>query len=411
MSPLVGRALLLSVLSVLTLAVPGPLESQAPEYDEGGGLSRYLAGGGEIMAVAGPRDTTAFFNYSDYERNLLRIARLRLFGEWRTGARLSVIGELRTENVDQVMMPALYVRWQPHATHDLFLHAGRIPPVIGGFGRHAYGRDNVVIGQPLAYQYLTSLRPDAVPSNVEDLLRMRGRGWQPSYPIGSTEVETGVPLVSASKWDTGVAGIWRRGRIDVSGALTQGSPAIPVVQDTNDNLMWSGRAAALVGRGVTIGVSGARAQWLENSVLDLTPGGRNTPSSQTLVATDIEMGHGPWLVRGEWLRSVFEVPIVTAPDPDARLHAWSGFAEARYRPVPRWQLGVRIDHLAFGDAPGPKLDATDTSWDANVNRVEAVLGFRAHRHLELRGGWQQNWRDGGRVRERGLPVFAVLGWF
>jgi hypothetical protein len=46
-----------------------------------------------------------------------------------------------------------------------------------------------------------------------------------------------------------------------------------------------------------------------------------------------------------------------------------------------------------------------------VNRVEAVLGFRAHRHLELRGGWQQNWRDGGRVRERGLPVFAVLGWF
>ena len=195
--------------------------------------------------VAGPRDTTAFFNYTDYEHNLLRIARLRLFGEWRTAARLSVIGEIRTENVDQVLMPALYMRWQPPATRDLYVHAGRIPPVIGGFGRHAYGRDNVVIGQPLAYQYLTSLRPDAVPATVADLLRMRGRGWQPSYPVGSTSVEPGVPLVSASTWDTGVSGIWRRGRIDVAGALTQGSPAIPVVRDTNDDLMWSGRAACL----------------------------------------------------------------------------------------------------------------------------------------------------------------------
>jgi hypothetical protein len=411
MLPLIGRASLLGVLIALTLAVPRPLEAQTPEYGDGGGLSRYLAGGGEATVVAGPRDTTAFFNYSDYERNLLRIARLRLFGEWRTAARLSVIGELRTENIDQLMMPALYVRWQPRATHDFYVHAGRIPPVIGGFGRHAYGRDNVVIGQPLAYQYLTSLRPDAVPSTVEDLLRMRGRGWQPSYPIGSTDLEPGVPLVSASKWDTGVAGIWRRGRVDVSAALTQGSPALPVVKDTNDHLMWSGRAAALVGGGVTIGVSGARGQWLENSVLDLTPGGRETPSSQTLIATDIEIGHGPWLVRGEWLRSVFEIPIVTAPDPNARLHVWSGFAEARYRPVPRWQVGLRVDRIAFGDAPGPIPDVTNTSWDADVDRIEAVLGFRAHRHIELRGGWQQNWREGGRVRARGLPVFAVLCWF
>ncbi len=91
--PWSGAPSLVGVLIVLILAVPGPLEAQAPEYGDGGGLGRYLAGGGEVMAVAGPRDTTAFFNYSDYERNLLRIARLRLFGEWRTAARLSVIGE------------------------------------------------------------------------------------------------------------------------------------------------------------------------------------------------------------------------------------------------------------------------------------------------------------------------------
>jgi len=36
--------------------------------------------------------------------------------------------------------------------------------VIGAFARQAYGRDNLVIGTPLAYQYLTSLRPDALPA-------------------------------------------------------------------------------------------------------------------------------------------------------------------------------------------------------------------------------------------------------
>ena len=407
----VGRALLLGVFLLLIGAAPEPLDAQTPEYGDGGGLGQYFGGGGEIMAVAGPRDTTAFFNYSDYERNLLRITRVRLFGEWRLVTRLSLIGEVRTENTDQIMMPALYGRWRPLPAHDLHIHAGRIPPVIGGFSRHAYGRDNVVIGQPLAYQYLTSLRPDAVPETVEDLARMRGRGWQPSYPVGDASVEPGVPLLSASRWDTGVAGIWRVGRIDVSGALTRGSPAQPLVRDTNSGLMWSGRAAALAGRGVTIGVSGARGQWLEDSVLDLTPGGRETPSAQTLISADVEFGHGPWLVRGEWLRSVFELPITTEPDLEARLHAWSGFAEARYRPLPRWQVGLRVERLAFGRLPRMPAGVTSSSWDADVDRIEAVVGFRAHRRIEVRGGWQHNWRDGGRVRERSLPVLAVLGWF
>jgi hypothetical protein len=398
-------------VGVLFAAMADPLDAQTPEYDSDGGLGRHLAGGGEITAILSPRDTTAFFNYSDYERNLLRITRIRLFGEWRTVTRLSVIGEIRTENTDQIMMPALYLRWQPRTSQELYIHAGRIPPVIGGFGRHAYGRDNIVLGQPLAYQYLTSLRPDAVPATVEDLLRMRGRGWQPSYPVGSTATDTGVPLVSASTWDTGVAGIWRHGRIDVSSAVTQGSPAVPLVRDTNDRLMWSGRVGAFVGGGVTVGVSAARGQWLEDAVLDLTPAGRHTPSAQSLVATDVEVGHGPFLVRGEWIRSVFEVPITTATDPNARLDVWSGFVEARYRPLPRWQVGVRLDRLAFGDAPGSFPGSSVPSWDADVDRVEAVLGFRAHRRIELRGGWQHNWREGGRVREQGFPVLAVLGWF
>src|SRR5438445_5776950 len=41
---------------------------------------------------------------------------------------------------------------------------GRIPPTFGAFARRTYANDNPLIGYPLAYQYLTSLRADALRS-------------------------------------------------------------------------------------------------------------------------------------------------------------------------------------------------------------------------------------------------------
>ena len=42
------------------------------------------------------------------------------------------------------------------------------------------------------------------PASTDDVLRMRGRGWRPSYPLGSLEIATGLPLMTAFRWDTGV---------------------------------------------------------------------------------------------------------------------------------------------------------------------------------------------------------------
>ena len=67
-----------------------------------------------------------------------------------------------------------------------------------------YAADNPLIGYPLAYQYLTSLRADALPANADELLRMRGRGWLSNFSVGNWRPARGVPLVSAFRWDTGV---------------------------------------------------------------------------------------------------------------------------------------------------------------------------------------------------------------
>jgi hypothetical protein len=46
-----------------------------------------------------------------------------------------------------------------------------------------------------------------------------------------------------------------------------------------------------------------------------------------------------------------------------------------------------------------------------VTRVEGTLGFRVNRQLDLRAGWQENWRTDGRVKRQGYPTASLLFWF
>src|SRR5512144_595378 len=94
-----------------------PAAAQVPDqpYVAGGGRATIA---GEVSAVAGPRDEEAFFNYTDYEHNALRTFRMRLLGEWRLHPRLALLGEVRTENADQIDAAALYARWRPWASRE-----------------------------------------------------------------------------------------------------------------------------------------------------------------------------------------------------------------------------------------------------------------------------------------------------
>jgi hypothetical protein len=290
------------------------------------------------------------------------------------------------------------------------VQAGRIPPVVGAFARRAYGRDNLVMGLPLAYQYLTSLRPDALPAAMSDVLRMRGRGWQPAFPIGAVQPAPGIPLISSTRWDTGVEAFWRLHWLETSGAVTLGSPAVPEVRDRTDGQQWSGRVALHFPDGLTVGASAARGAWIQRGVLALLPAAIEHDWVQTVTGADVEFGRQRLLLRGEWLRSVFHLPLAAERSPATALAAWSGFIEGRYRLHPRWQVAARVERLTFSRViSGASL--TPIPWDAPVDRIEGVIGFRVTRRLELRTGWQHNWRSAGRVHERGYPAAQILYWF
>jgi hypothetical protein len=123
--------------------------AQTPEPTYHAGLGR-LSLGGDATATASPADNEAFFNFTNYDQNALRAVQVRLVGEWRPSSTISFLGEFRAANGAGVDGAAWYVRWHPSAARAFDVQVGRIPPVVGLFAREPYGRDNLLIGAPLA---------------------------------------------------------------------------------------------------------------------------------------------------------------------------------------------------------------------------------------------------------------------
>ena len=369
---------------------------------------------GEVTATIGSQDDTAFFNYTDYEHNALRMFRVSLAGMWQPTSRLALLADVRSEDLQEVIPYAMYVRVRPLAGRALFVQAGRIPPVFGAFGRRTYGSDaNPLIGYPLTYQYLTSLRADAIPATADDLLAMRARGWRAAFPIGVREPGPGVPLMSAYRWDTGIEAHASSARLDGSAAVTTGTLSNPLVQNDNDGLQLSGRVAWKPLVGLVVGASAARGEFLARVVTDtLTAVGEQQPYTQRAFGLDAEYSRDYWIVRGELIDSRWTLPAIAAPYIDSPLRATAAFVETRYRFGPRYFAAARADWLTFSRVRGEQMfDGVPTPWDAPVTRVEAGGGVYLRRTLTARAIVQHNWRDDGRVTSRTYVSGQLAYWF
>ena len=156
--------------------------------------------GGEVVFNASPKDP-GYFNEADYRRNLLRLLRLNVALEFR--AHDKIVFNRKTSYRDPLRqlgcaraLRALYMRVRPWAERDLDFQIGRIPPVFGAFARRRYNLDNPLIGSPLAYQYPTTVRADAAPEILDQLIAFRGHNVKTRYPIGDPSVMAGLPLVN-----------------------------------------------------------------------------------------------------------------------------------------------------------------------------------------------------------------------
>ena len=393
----------------LTLAFAAELVTAQVLPDEPISLAGgHIVLGGEFTATVAP-DDPGFFNYTSYEFSALRNVRMGLSAEVRANDRLQLLGEVRLDQGRVLEAYGLFVRFRPWPTRRFDIQAGRIPPTFGAMSRTAYGSGNLLIGQPLAYQYLMSIRPDALPATNDDLLRMRGRGWLSNFPVGNQVEAPGLPMVNTSRWDTGVQlhGLTRA--FEWTGAITAGSLSDPRFRDNNAGRQYAGRLVARPTVALALGVSASRGAWLNESIDDaITGAGAGNQSRQTAFGGDAEFSAGALLVRAEAIRSMWTLPPIATLSITEPLVATSMLLEGRYKIAPGFYVAMRGDRLDFSKITGGRGPAT---WEARTWRFETGVSYSITRNIQVKGSWQRNDRDGGRVRRDSLVAGQVLYWF
>jgi hypothetical protein len=389
----------------LVCSAPGAVLGQALPEGPVRLFDGKVAVSGEMIATGGNADEIAFFNYTDYEHNALRMVRFGVSGVYNPVNWLALVGEFRSEDLDPPKVYAAYVRLHPLRSHAFDIQVGRIPPAFGSFGRRLYETGNPVIGYPLAYQYLTSLRTDAVPATADDVLKMRARGWRTSFPIGSQTPGPGIPLMSGFQWDTGVEASWRTGIVELAGSVTNGTLSNPRVADDNGGKQFAGRVAVTPTIGLVLGASVARGAWLSEIVAP------SSKPAQTAFGADAEYSRDHWIVRSELIWSRWNYAYDLRPSSRDSLDSLGAWIEGRYRITPRVFLGGRVDHLGFSTLEGSTIGVDGLPWDAPMKRVEGGAGYYLQRNFVIRGVVQGNWREGGRDRSRTFFSGQVVYWF
>jgi hypothetical protein len=401
---------LMMVFGVCMLAAPAARAQELPSGPISLAGGRVMVGADVSFSTSTENDDAAkpaesgWFNYTDYEHSTMRLARMGVTADVRIADRVSFLAEMRSENGDSPRPYALFVRVRPFKQQPIDIQAGRIPPTFGAFSRRIYGDGNPLIGYPLAYQYLTSVRPDAIPTDGDELLRMRSRGWRASYRIGDQTPAPGMPLITAFRWDTGVQVRVGPERLMASVALTTGTLSDPRTRDTNDGKQVTGRLQWRPTIGLVLGGSAARGSYLADSALAATslPAGAAGRSTQRAFGVDAEYSRDHWLVRGEGVWNRWEIPTL-APS----ITASSAFVEGTYKILPGLFAAARIDTLRFSRLTTPTQSRT---WDAPIDRFETGVGYYVQRNLLAKGIYQYNRRDGGLVRRRGLVAIQLQFW-
>ena len=400
-----ARVFRFAVLFVTATSSPAAAQvlPEAPISIAGG----HVVLGAEVSATIAPEDP-GFFNYTSYEYSALRNLRLGGSVEIRANDHIQVLGEVRFDNGHVLEAYGLYLRVRPFASRRFDVQAGRIPPTFGLMTRSSYGSSNILVGQPLAYQYLTSIHSDALPATTNDLLRMRGRGWLSNFPVGNTTPGPGLPLVNTSRWDTGVQAHGVTGILEWTGSITAGSLSDPQFRDNNLGRQVAGRAVVRPAASMAFGMSASRGAWLNRNLDGLIGGASTEDLQQVAFGGDAEFSAGPFLVRGEAIRVEWAMPGFGRLQLTEPLVAISSLIEGRYKIGPGLYVAMRGDRLDFSKVAGP---AGLAEWEAQTWRVETGVGYSFTRNVIAKGVWQMNGRDAGRVRKDGLFAAQVLYWF
>ena len=312
----------------------------------------------------------------------------------KAGPHFTVLGEVRTENLGQRPTRTRCTCASGRGRRATFdIQVGRVPPTFGAFARRTYASDNPLIGYPLAYQYLTSLRPDALAgerrraaADARPRLAAALLGRQPGRRAAacrSSAPSAGTPASRSTRTDgmlsaTGVGDRRARCRTRCS-------------RDDNGGRQVAGRVELRPVTGLIVGASLARGPFVGRDAARAASGdvadGHDGEFTQTAWGGDVEYSRDHYLLRFETIVSDWRLPVVGAPALPQPLGALSTSIEGRYKLRPGLYAAARFDHLGFSEVAGTP---ETLPWDAPVTRVEVGGGYSLQRNLLLKLSYQHN---------------------
>ncbi len=161
------------------------------------------------------------------------------------------------------------------------------------------------------------------------------------------------------------------GKMDMRAQFVNSSPANRLsIFDRDQYGNWAGGVGYTIRQGFRVGVSAYRGPYLTRTSEYYFPGEappKDLPA--TAAGLDVQWGHGPWNVFGEWQRFQFDYHAI----PTFSQH--TGYAEARRVLHPRWYLAARVGYMRESAEPGHQ-------------QYEVVAGFRPNRHQLLKIGYE-----------------------
>lgn len=378
------------------LVMAGPVSAQVLPSQPVTFLDGRLTVSGDVSAAFSTSDHGTYFNYGDYQYDTMRLVRLGAAASLRLGPRVTAGADVRAEGETEggpwrVYPVSLFLRVRPFAASSFAVAAGIVQPAFGAFMQRRYGVDNLLIGYPLAYQYTTGVRADALPATANDVLNNRARGWAPKYSIGAGSGVSGLPLINATGWSPGVTVSAHSATMSATVAVTKGGLAAPGSVSWNGGWEVTGRVELRPATGLVLGVSGARGSFVDERLSPIVATAvSNRDPRETAVGLDAEYSWGYWLVRMETVISLRTYPAFLAPYLLDPLTAVAIDGEVRYKIRPGLYAAARVGHLAFGTIDG---SAGPAGWDADVTRVEAGLGYSIIRNVLVKAVYQYNRRD------------------
>ena len=128
------------------------------------------------------------------------------------------------------------------------------------------------------------------------------------------------------------------GKLDTRLQFTNSSPANPLPLTSRDQYGdWTGGAGYTFFQGFRVGASAYRGPYLDRQYAYFFPG-ESDPIDlpATAVGADVEWGHGPWNVNGEWQRFQLDYHVIPTFITDV------AYAEARLTVRPRWYVATRL---------------------------------------------------------------------